>query len=701
MASGKPIERTFQGELLTILSQLVQGEVYPFEVRQEVKYDRYTPDLSIYPKGRAQPFAIWELKPPGQEEDLARLPKAATIAGVSYALTSNVQETVLYRVQRGRLEHLKTIKGIAVPDLNTLYFTPEQIEKLRRHAEEVLKELKLLLHKASEAPLILDKIYFISKLREAITQLSPHLKKALEGMDTSQRSGIEQWAAKQGYLLGDAQFWERLAQHWAYALAVRILFYFAIRPHFPGIPLLQSEGVSSVRRLLQEAFKKAQEIDWQAVFEESPLDKVGLPEAVEEPLRALLRDLNQRDFSRLREDVIGQIMEGLIPRVERHALGQYFTREDVVDFILGFVVKNPQEGAYLDPTCGSGVFLTRLYYYLRFLSGYRLSHEELLQRIWGIDIAHFPAQLATINLFRQSPANFEEPPRIQVRDFFDLQPGVMLSLKRPKPIQTYDSSPSDTLPVSLPVFRGIVGNFPYIRQELIERKERGYKKRLVQAIAENWLWKDPELFKLRFQHKSPEGLKAELKRTAALPPEKRRLLIQEWIQENRLDLKLSGQADIYAYLFYHAAAFLEEGGRMGILTSNAWLDVAYGQHLKEFFLRHFKIIAIVGSWVEPWFEEAQVNTVFTILEWCSAEEKRRHNLVRFVKLKKKLSDILPQDLQLEEAERFRKIMALVRQIEKAEHEYYRRNPTFPIEAPIQDIISVEYEEMRVRLVPQA
>ncbi|MEN2993656.1 MAG: N-6 DNA methylase, partial [Bacteroidia bacterium] len=343
------------------------------------------------------------------------------------------------------------------------------------------------------------------------------MKEALESVDAKQRSEIERWAAKQGYLLGDPYFWERLAQHWAYALAVRILFYFTIRPHFPGLPALQEVGLSSIRRRLQEAFTKARAIDWQAVFEESPLDKVGLPEAVEEPLKELLEDLNRRDFSHLREDVIGQIMEGLIPRVERHALGQYFTREDVVDFIIGFVVKDLHEGAYLDPTCGSGVFLTRLYHYLRFRSGYGLSHEALLQRIWGIDIAHFPAQLATINLFRQSPASFTEPPRIQVRDFFDLQPGDRVSLKLPKPEELPDLSESEasanSIEVPLPQFRGIVGNFPYIRQELIERKEKGYKKRLVQAIAKNWLWKDPELFLFRFGRKSTRQLREELHRT--------------------------------------------------------------------------------------------------------------------------------------------------------------------------------------------
>jgi hypothetical protein len=42
-------------------------------------------------------------------------------------------------------------------------------------------------------------------------------------------------------------------------------------------------------------------------------------------------------------------MEGLIPEDERHALGQYFTREDLVDFIIGFVVHD-DNAYYIDPT---------------------------------------------------------------------------------------------------------------------------------------------------------------------------------------------------------------------------------------------------------------------------------------------------------------------------------------------------------------
>ena len=69
-------------------------------------------------------------------------------------------------------------------------------------------------------------------------------------------------------------------------------------------------------------------------------------------------------------------------------------------------------------------------------------------------------------------------------------------------------------------------------------------------------------------------------------------------------------------MFFHVAKFLQNNGRMGFITSNSWLDVSYGFELQKFFLKKLKIIALLESRCEPWFEDAAVNTVVTILEKC-------------------------------------------------------------------------------------
>jgi type I restriction enzyme M protein len=450
------------------------------------------------------------------------------------------------------------------------------------------------------------------------------------------------------------------------------------------------ESAQPLSERLWSAFSSAQAVDWQAVFEQSPLDRLGLPLEAERTLESLLDRFHRYDFSLLKEDVIGQIMEGLIPPEERHALGQYFTREDLVDFILGFVADDPEK-SYLDPTCGSGTFLNRLYSRLRWRSQYRASHAHLLERLWGVDIAHFPAELATINLFRQDVRDVNNFPRILVRDFFRIQP--QQTFEFPPPQATALDYRKVRIP--MPRFHGIVGNFPYIRQELIEDKSPGYKQTIVQTIAREWFWKDPYLFEIRGINKSI------LEKVLQEGPAQHQGWLDQQVQKGRVDLRLSGQADIYAYLFYHAAAFLEEGGRLGIVTSNAWLDVAYGAELKRFFLRHFKIVAVVASWCEPWFEDADINTAFVILERCEDAAERARNVVRFVKVKKPLADLLPGDLLLRENDRWRTVDALVREIETADAQIAAWDPITGQVQPLHGVHTVETGNLRIRLVPQA
>ncbi len=67
----------------------------------------------------------------------------------------------------------------------------------------------------------------------------------------------------------------------------------------------------------------------------------------------------------------------------------------------------------------------------------------------------------------------------------------------------------------------------------------------------------------------------------------------------------------------------------------------YGKYLQEFFLEQYKIVAIIESKVERWFEEADINTCLVILQKCSQKKERDENLARFVYLKKPLTHFIP------------------------------------------------------------
>ena len=166
--------------------------------------------------------------------------------------------------------------------------------------------------------------------------------------------------------------------------------------------------------------------------------------------------------------------------------------------------------------------------------------------------------------------------------FFDAQLGIHL----------YDIplTGEATRSIALKEVNVVVGNPPYIRQENIASEDKS-----------NF---------------------AELFRT-------------EWPGQTML----SGRSDIYAYFFTHAAKLLKPGGYLGFVTSIGRLDTEYGFKLQEFFLRNFRIIAVIESQVEKWFEDARVTTAVTILRRECNAAKRDDNPVRFIQLRKPLAEI--------------------------------------------------------------
>jgi hypothetical protein len=161
----------------------------------------------------------------------------------------------------------------------------------------------------------------------------------------------------------------------------------------------------------------------------------------------------------------------------------------------------------------------------------------------------------------------------------------------------------------------------------------------------------------------------------------------------RVQIRISTYADLYVYLFFHAARFLKPGGRMGIITSNAWLDVNYGYELQRFFCDHFKIVAIMESRCEPWFTEASVNTVYTIIERCEDPKELGRHLVKFVKVKKRLAALVPADPQVQAMERWQRLRRLTERIESAGRKDAK---TVPL-----GLVTEEDENFRIRVCRQS
>ncbi|HIJ51768.1 MAG TPA: N-6 DNA methylase [Planctomycetes bacterium] len=692
MAKTKANEPEFQSQVISWIKEQISHGGLPFEnaTGDSSLYGLETvrfPDVLLTLDFACQrPFCGWELKTPTTDVRDAKLlkdavEKAQTLKA-KYFVTWNMQTAIIWRTPAKTRTTVKEKDKVREFGPDARIQSVDDIRDLQKSlllqsmCAQLLRDLARL-HKDENINLpVADTTVFVGLVANASEQMAGTLlkdiNKSIANKDFNKK--LNAWAKKQGVNKYDQDYRETLSQQIAYKIIGKIMFYMTLRRHNLDLPRMElpPKSYKTAIRRMRELFQQALEVDYQAIFEPDITDEIDFSSNTAKIIIQLTEHLAHWSFELMPLDVIGNVFEKLIPEDARHSLGQYFTPNNLVDLIVTFCVRNGED-CVMDPTCGTGTFLIRGYNKLRGLSAKRKTHHELLSQVWGFDIAGFPAELATINLFRQDFSDYRNFPRVLSKDFFDVLPGQ--SFEFPPPKRT--AKTGELVKEKIPKFDVLVGNFPFIRQEKIEKAERGYKKKLESVLYESWGKEYPLLFKNKIQGNNH---------------------ITNHI------LQLSGQADIYAYLFFHAASHLKNGGRMGFVTSNSWLDVAYGYELQRFFLSKFKVIAICESRCEPWFEQSAVNTVFTILERSDEQEANKNNFVRFVKLKKTLAELFPQDASTDAQARWIGLDKFVEKIETSEFlggdgcknfapicEEYVRQP---------EIISYEDEEVRIRMIRQ-
>ncbi|HPD60317.1 MAG TPA: N-6 DNA methylase [Thermodesulfobacteriota bacterium] len=616
-------ERTNNQKLVQWMNEIIQEKhLIIGSVEQETTgADRKQPDIVIKKRPRSEAIlCVLELKNPAfdpfnEDELLEPARKKATKRQAPYFATSNFRELVWFNTERAnRLESLE--KQIVQRYTLSFMTDPDTIEEpgiksaILRGLERFLIDLaEITTGQKAEPKHAVDEI-LVYRLQNTIKALAIHYKWIIEEkirQDRKFSKSLQMWFREQGWTFSfQDQDYSKAARQTAYLLVNKILFYSVIQPIRRLDPLEIPKSLKSgelLQNTLQGFFNLILKIDYETIYSTDFIDQIAFPENqdVVEEIKDLVEVLGKYDFSKLGYDVIGRIFEKLIPEEERHILGQYFTRPDVVDLILRFCLKHEND-KILDPACGAGTFLVRAYQHKK-LMNQRLPHEEILRTIWGNDIAKFPAHLTTINLAINDLRSDENYPRVIRKDFFDLLPDIMefplpeswrkISVKGLGAIEKTLEHPR--------FFDVIIGNPPYTRQEEIEdiQQGEGYKDQLIKKA-------------LRF--------------------------------EGKPFAEISKRAGIYAYFFIHGTKFLQDGGRFGFIVSNSWLDVDYGKGLQEHFLTHYKILAIIESKVERWFEDADVNTCIIILEKASnrkLKKEREDHLVRFAYLKRPLRHFIP------------------------------------------------------------
>ena len=660
------VENSVRQIIVEIINEIIKNEKLPFE-RADSDVELNSSDDELKSKGlkRHPIFAdivLWkkgsvlqkggaalviELKQPVynplDEEIVEKTFVYAGKLGAPYFATSNMQNIVLFSSSEqaplmDRRKGFYKISSIAHPN-------DVRREDVRKKMEDGLRNFLLKFTEIYSGKEVLPTIpvdeFFVYNLGALVDSLSTPLTDAIIkafNTDAVFKRDFRNWFVEQGWappLNSNEGYYDdfnRSARQYLYLLANKLMFYLVLKTHVPDLPDLsvgKTKSGESLKKALQQYFEKAEELsgDYETIFGIDFIEKFPIPDEVVDPLKRFIENLSKYDLKRIGYADLGKIFDKLIPDEERHKLGQYFTSQkhadgnywsDVVDFIIGFTVKSP-DAIVLDGAVGAGTFLIRAYARMKYLDP-NLSHEEVISRLFGVDIAKFPALLSTINLAIRDLSVKENYPIIINEDFFNVEPsensntiGKWVDIN-----QRLSLLAKKEKKISIPPVNAFVGNPPYTRQEEMEEYIEEYKNKLIKKIESEW------------------------------------------------GLSLGKRSSIYVYFMLHGIKFLKEGGRIGYITSNSWLDVDYGKYLQEFLLKNTKIIALIESKVERWFEDADINTVITIAEKCNNENERNNNIVKFVQLKKRLEDIIPTT---NKNERWKAIDELANLIENA-NEYY-------------------------------
>jgi len=612
-------ERSWAGHIISWIKESINNGATIFQEATNDEGLKVTdgktrfPDVLVFiDKTAGIVFNGWELKFPdtladNEEMLINALEKAKFLKSDSF-VTWNANQAIIWGINDSTydLEHLYEIKRYeASKNITKRSDVDNRISYLKHEAElketlnTILADLASLYNQGTIKEAINISSDIVLGIKNSADYLIPLFQETIENQvnsDLDFQSDYGRWKILEKATLNILKSSSRrrenvvesqvLAKFLFYKVIGKILFYQTLSKNLPQHiqPLVIESGLS-LKEQLNTYFDTVRDIDFQAVFDTDFTDSLPFSDAVEKILKSLIELLNAYDFRILPSEVIGTILENLVPKSEKQKFGQYFTPTTLTYLVSLSALRTRNQIVY-DPTSGTGSFLDT-FYKIKLRLG-QTDHQTLLSQIWGNDISHFPAILSVINLYKQDVTISNNFPRITRRNYLDLTPQSILSFPDPQ-------NETTLIDEEIPSFDAIISNFPFIQQEDIQNDLLSTQ------------------FETEFGTTQPSLLR-----------------------NNRFEL--NERSDYFVYCFYHSLKFLKDGGLISAISSNAWLGKEYGIQFKRFLLDNFTVKYVVKSNAEHWFKDSKVSTIFTTIQKGNSD-----NSTKFITINSKL-ELLTSDM---------------------------------------------------------
>jgi len=487
-------ERDWAGQLISWIQLAIKSGTTVFQdatndtgVKMETGRTKFPDVLLFTDKVSGIVFNGWELKFPDTAVDDVvmlsnALEKAKKLQSDSF-VTWNGTQAVIWKINTEdyAIDSLTKIKeypkehtisnrdDLADP---TKFLQNEPL--LERRTIEILHDLEQLYLKGTLSPAIDITGNIIRAIRQASDIIIPQFQKAIvaqKGNNVKFRHEFNKWKIYESSTLKILASSSRrsetivpeqiLAKFTFYNLIGKTLFYLTLCENLSReLERIDIQNSVNTKEKLFFYFDKAKAIDYQAIFKPYFTDFIDYSAVANNALFKLIQVFTEFDFKILPTEVIGNILENLVPKEEKQKFGQYFTSETLANLVTFPTVQTNKDYLF-DPTSGTGTFLNSFYQILSFHGN--TNHSKKLNYIWGNDISHFPAILSVINLYKQDVTKTDNFPRVTRDDFFNLNVGDDVCFPDSQNHKTH-------IKLQIPLFNAIASNFPFIQQEDIPKE---------------------------------------------------------------------------------------------------------------------------------------------------------------------------------------------------------------------------------------
>jgi hypothetical protein len=283
-------------------------------------------------------------------------------------------------------------------------------------------------------------------------------------------------------------------------------------------------------------------------------DSVGLavlPEVVWDQLKQFNKLLSDLRVGSVDQGQLSGVLEATVEVAVRKLRGQYPTPIELARLLVHLCIRDTIDDRVLDPCCGSGT-IARAAMEQKLAAG--APADRVASTVFAGDQDPQAVQISTFALAK--PNLMHMPLRIFQRDAFGLEPATQIEFKNPTNGAVFTEA--------LGTFEAITSNLPFVAQE--GRKQYGNALQRVTA-----------------------GMGEEGER-------------------------FTRRADVAAYLPFSLHPLLVNGGRLGIIITNAWLGTDWGDAFYNLLGRYYDLKAVVTSGAGRWFQNSEVVTNILIME---------------------------------------------------------------------------------------